>query len=53
MRMFMFVFLFVLFCFKGMFFVCEYRSIKKHYREMTFVDFVFTRDKLIITPDRR
>ena len=36
-----------------MFYHAEYQSVKKHYKDMTFVDFVFTRDKLVITPDRR
>ena len=46
------LFLFLIVLFAGSLFYMEYRVVSKHYKDMDFVDYVFSRHKLMITPDR-
>lgn len=46
------LFFFLVVFFAGSLFYMEYQAVIKHYKDMTFVDYVFSRHKLMITPDR-
>lgn len=46
------LFLFLILFFATAMFYMEYKAVTKHYKDMDFVDYVFSRHKLVITPDR-
>jgi hypothetical protein len=33
-------------------YICKYFQVTKHYKDMGFVEYMFLKDNLVITPDR-